>query len=135
MKPKELKTKISHADPLTLSLSVCVCSGVTGGTVITVAVTDAAPGRWQKMKEQQAKQFAEYFFRFGVEIMFHGHSRVEYGQQYTCKQCFIKSLELDDQNAEAWLMLSGERGGSVGGQQYTKQQCEVKYNECPKAMH
>jgi len=29
-----------------------VCSGVTDGTVVTVAVLHAAPGRWQQMKEQ-----------------------------------------------------------------------------------
>merc|ERR1712086_344208 len=32
-------------------------NGVTDGTVITVAISDAAPGRWQQMKEQQAERF------------------------------------------------------------------------------
>ena len=98
-------------------------SGVTDGTVITVAVSDAdaAPGRWQQRKEQQVKLQAEQFYQLGRA----GGGTVD-GQWYTEQQCFIKALELNDQHADAWYYLGYFGGGSVSGQQYTEQQCFIK---------
>ena len=45
------------------------------------------------------------------------------GQQYTHQQCYIRALEIDDQQANAWFNLGIARGGSVDGQQYTREQC------------
>ena len=55
------------------------------------------------------------------------------GQQYTYKQCYVKTLELDDQHADAWHWLAVYGGGSVGGQQYTRQQCWDKEGELFRA--
>ena len=80
-------------DPL--SLSARVCSGVTDGTVISVAVSDAAADRWQQMKEH-AEQQAEQFFNLGYQgtrnNRYKGGGSVG-GQHYTNKQCYIKALE------------------------------------------
>ena len=72
------------------------------------------------MKEQ-----AVQFYNLGLA----GGGTVD-RQQYTSKQCLIKTLELDDQHAGAWMGLGCCGGGSVGGQQYTRQQCRTKYNKC-----
>ena len=78
------------------------------------------------MNEQaeQAKQQAEQFFSLGRE----GGGRADW-QWYAKQQCYIKTLEIDDQHAQAWHNLGGWGGGSVGGQQYTKQQCYDRRDE------
>ena len=50
------------------------------------------------------------------------------GQQHTRQQCLIKTLELDDQHAQAWdrFRLGHSGGGSVDGQHYTYKQCHTK---------
>ena len=93
-----------------------VWSGVTDGTVVTVAVSDAAAERWYQMKEK-----AERFFKLGRA----GGGAAD-GQQYTPEQCYIKTIEIDDQHTNAWMGLGHNGGGSVGGQQYTGQQCCIK---------
>ena len=45
------------------------------------------------------------------------------------QECFIKVLEIDNQHANAWYSLGNSGGDSVGGQQYTRQQCHDKYFE------
>ena len=37
-----------------------------------------------------------------------------------------RQRQIDDQNTTAWYNLDTEEGGSVGGQQYTEQQCYIK---------
>ena len=97
-------------DPLILSARVC--SGVTDGTVITVTVLDTAPGRWLQMEQQakQAKQQAEQFYKLGCT--FGVHVGAADRQHYTRQRCCIN--------------LGFVGGGSVGGQQYSKQQCFIK---------
>ena len=93
--------------------------GVTDGTVVTVAVSDAAADLWQQMKEQ-----AEQFYKLGYA----GGGSVG-GQRYTEQECYIKTIEINDQHANAWDCLGYFGGGSVGGQQYTQRQCYDKANE------
>ena len=96
-------------------------SGVTDGTVITVTVLDATSNWWQQLAKQDAEQFFSLARAGGGTID---------GQQYTKQQCYIKVLENNDRNSDAWFGLAVYcRGGNVGGQQYSSQQCYVKSME------
>ena len=129
-----------------------MCSGVTDGTVISVVVMDAAPGRWQQMKEQAKPQAEEFYSRgfesgrYRRELRYHNvtlettamgggtadgqqhlaRTMLVDGQRYTEQQCYIKALELNDQHTGAWYRLGTMGGGSVDGQQYNNKQCYIK---------
>ena len=51
------------------------------------------------------------------------------GRQYSRSQCFVESLEMDDQDTRAdlaWTSFGDLGGGRVAGQQYSKAQCYTK---------
>jgi len=48
------------------------------------------------------------------------------GQSYSRKACYLKSLELDENNAKAWGNVGDQGGGTVKGQAYDAKACYVK---------
>ena len=58
--------------------------------------------------------------------MVQSRRRGRWERRRAAEQCFIRAVEIDDQHATAWFNLGFVGGGSVSGQQHTKQQCYIR---------
>ena len=95
--------------------------------MITVAISDAAPGRWQQAERSfelglaggssvdgQAVLHLQAEF-FGIKMLEISEEALLHQDCYiTCKQCYIKMLEIDDQLANAWHCLFSMGGAQLG---------------------